>query len=293
MKLDQLRTFAAVVRAGGLAQAGDKIGRTPAAVSMTLKQIEADLGGLLFEGERKKRLTPLGHVVYAQAQQALQAFDASMAHIRSYAQGGAGVTRIAAVPSAATRLLPEAIARMRAHAPKVRIELRDIDSVAVILAVRTGAVDIGIATLSADHADRLHAQPLLQDPFVLVCPAKHPLRALKRPIRWADIDPAQCIANGLCARLLARQAAHLLQDAPLTLHNTTSLLTFVTQGFGVTLLPTLAVRAHPAIRLLPLADRSAVRQLDLLTRRDASLSPVSEAMRDWILTCCQRANRAG
>jgi len=255
---------------------------------MTLKHIEADLGGLLFEGERKKQLTPLGQVVYAQAQQALQAFDASMADIRSYAQGGVGITRIAAVPSAATRLLPEAIARMRTHAPNVRIALRDIDSVAVMDAVQTGAVDIGIATLSADRADRLHAQRLLQDPFVLVCPAKHPLCKLRRPIRWADIDPAQCIANGLCARLLARQAAHLLQDAPLTLHNTTSLLTFVTQGFGMTLLPRLAVGANPAIRLLPLADHSAVRRLDLLTRHDASLSPVSEAMRDSILMCCRR-----
>ncbi|AZG10951.1 LysR family transcriptional regulator [Pigmentiphaga sp. H8] len=286
MKIDQLRTFVAVVDTGALVEAGDRMGRTPAALSMTLKQIESELGGALFEGERKNRLTPLGRHVHLQAQRALHAFDAALAQMRGYARGGQGIARIAAVPSAATRLLPAAIARMRATHPGVRIDLRDIDSAAVIQAVSAGVVDFGIATAPASsaHPD-LNAEPLLKDPFVLVCPAGHRLNALKRPVRWRDIDPAEFIANGLCSRFSSPELSRLVEQAPLNLHNTTSLLTFVAQGFGVTLLPTMAVTASRTVRLLPLADHGATRSLDLITQRDASLSPASQAMLERVLDC--------
>ena len=55
-----LRCFATVARSGNLADAGDKLGRTPSAVSMMLKQFEEHLGAPLFESERKSKLTALG-----------------------------------------------------------------------------------------------------------------------------------------------------------------------------------------------------------------------------------------
>ena len=131
MKLEQLRVFVAVAEAGELADAGIRIGRTPAAVSMTLKQIESDIGGALFEGERKGRLTPLGAFLLAQARRALAEYDQVVLNMRQYVTGAHGLVRIAAVPSAATRLIPLAIETLRAKHPGVRIDVRDIDSAAV------------------------------------------------------------------------------------------------------------------------------------------------------------------
>ena len=281
MKLEQLRVFVAVAEAGELADAGNRIGRTPAAVSMTLKQIESDVGGALFEGERKGRLTPLGAYVLTQARRALVEYDQAVLNMRHYVTGAHGLVRIAAVPSAATRLVPLAIEALRAKRPGVRVDVRDIDSAAVADAVAAGVVDFGIATLT-EAAQGLTAERLLEDPFVLVCPAIHRLAALNRPLRWSDLDANDFIANGLCSRINADAVLALIADSPLTVRNTTSLLAFVEQGFGVTLLPALAVSATSALRSLPLADRKAKRKLDVLTRQGETLNPAARALLDEV-----------
>lgn len=291
MKLEQLRVFVAVADSGGLADAGARVGRTPAALSMTLKQIEEDLGGALFEGDRKNRLTPLGNYALAQARRALAECDGAVADIRRFATGAQGLVRIAAVPSAATRLLPAAVQRLRALRPGVQVDLRDIDSVAVAEAVASGAVDFGIATLS-EAAPGLVSHRLLEDPFVLVCPAGHRLVALNRPVRWSDIDGAEFIGNGLCARIRAPAVATLMKRSLLTVRNTTSLLTFVEQGFGVTLLPALAAAASGTLSYLPLADRKATRKLDLLTRYDETLNPAADALQGAICAVAREMTQA-
>ncbi len=277
MKLEQLRVFVAVAEAGELADAGNRIGRTPAAVSMTLKQIESDVGGALFEGERKGRLTPLGAYVLTQARRALAEYDQAVLNMRHYVTGAHGLVCIAAVPSAATRLVPPAIEALRARLPGVRVDVRDMDSAAVADAVTSGVVDFGIATLTG-ATQGLTAERLLEDPFVLVCPATHRLAALKRPLRWSDLDVNDFIANGLCSRIHASAVLALVAGSPLTVRNTTSLLAFVEQGFGVTLLPALAVPESSVLRSLSLSDRNARRKLDVLTRQGETLNPAATAL---------------
>lgn len=277
MKLEYLRIFVAVADAGGLTTAGDRVGRTPAALSLTLKQIESDLGGALFEGERKSRLTPLGAYVLGQARRALVECDGALASIRQYAHGESGFVSVAAVPSAAIRLIPMAVKRVRIQRPHLRIELRDIDSAAVSEAVLSGGVDFGIATLN-DATLGLAAERLVEDPFVLVCKPSHPLAKRRRPVYWEDIDPAEFISNGLCARIRSAEAQALDVQAKLNVRNTMSLLHFVEQGFGVTLLPTLAIPSGRRLRSIRLADRGATRKLDLLTRVSATPSPAAGAL---------------
>lgn len=278
MKIEYLRAFIAVAEAGELADAGARIGRTPAALSMTLKQVEAELGGgALFEGERKGRLTPLGMYALQQSRKAVSECDFAVANIRSFATGELGLAQVAAVPTAATRVIPLAIQRLRANRPAARVELRDIDSAAVVHAVSSGAVDFGIATLPGAKAG-LEAEFLLEDPFVLVCPANHPLVALNRPIRWSDIDPHDFIANGLCANIGLTPVADLTSRALLTVRNTTSLLAFIEQGFGVTLLPALAAPRSDTLVSLTLEDRSVKRRLDVLVRQGETLSPAAGAL---------------
>ena len=74
----------------------------------------------------------------------------------------------------------------------------------------------------------------------------------------------------------------LIDGSALTVRNTTSLLAFVEQGFGVTLLPALAVSASSALRSLPLADRKATRKLDVLTRQGETLNPSAKALLDEV-----------
>ncbi len=278
IKLEYLRVFATVAETGALSEAAERLGRTPSAVSMTLKQIEESLGGALFEGERKAALTPLGEVALRHAQRAVAEHDAATAAIRRFARGEEGVVRVAAVPSAATRLLPAAVARLRRHRPGVRVNLRDIHSAAVIQAVEQKSVDIGIANPSASSAG-LVQESLFEDPFVLLCRRDHPIAGLGRPVEWSEIDPSEFIANGLCANIAAPELAELARNAHLMVHNVSSLIAFVSQGFGVTLLPLLSIEDSAGVlQAVPLVDGVASRRLVLLTRAGETLSPSASAL---------------
>ncbi len=273
IKLEHLRVFVTVAETRALTEAAERLGRTPSAISMTLKQIEDELGGTLFEGERKVALTPLGAFALQHARRAVAEHDTATTAIQRFARGEEGEVRIAAVPSAATRLLPPAVARLRLHRPRIRVNLRDIDSTAVVQALEQKAVDVGIGSpsdLSAGLAEDL----LLEDPFVLICREDHPVAQLDRPVTWRDIDPSEFIANGLCANIDAPELDKLVREARLMVHNVSSLFAFVSGGFGITLLPALAMTEDSSgLRAIPLAVPSASRRLVAMTRPNETLSP--------------------
>ena len=59
IKLEMLRYFVEVAKTGNLSQAAERLGRSPSALSMMLKQFEEHLGAPLFETDRKSNLTLL------------------------------------------------------------------------------------------------------------------------------------------------------------------------------------------------------------------------------------------
>lgn len=277
IKLEHLRVFVLVAEAGALHEAAEQLGRTPAALSMTLKQIEEVLGGSLFENERKGRLTPLGRFALQQAKPVVSQYDSAVRELRHFSAGMTGVVKVATVPSAAALFMPAVLGRMRAERPDVRVELRDIDSRAVIQAVQDDAVDVGIASTPGSVMG-LTVQRLLSDPFVWVCAPSHRLAALNRRIGWGDVRPEEFVANGLCKGLGVQALDTLVEQARLMVLSTTSLLGFVRASMGVTLLPALAVPHDGSVVSLPCAHEPLFRHLDLLTRENGAQAPAAQAL---------------
>jgi DNA-binding transcriptional LysR family regulator len=272
IKPENLRTFVTVADCGTLQEASEILGRTPSAISMSLKQLSEQLNAELFETDRKSNLTPVGHFVLAESRRALSSFDESVRTIQGYTKGEMGMVRIATVPSVASHLMPSVVSRFRQQAPKVRLELRDTDSVMVATAVQNGSVDCGIASLSFASQDLRH-ELLLEEPFGLVCRPDHALARSKKPLQWKDLESVNFISNGLCAQIRDENFSRINSNTAIQVHNIVTLLGFIQQGMGVTLLPKLAVADHPEFCFLPLADKSAVRQLYFLENRHHRISP--------------------
>jgi LysR family carnitine catabolism transcriptional activator len=270
IKLEHLRSFLTVAQHGALAQAADILGRTPSAVSMTLKQLEDALGGPLFVGERKSTLTPLGRTVAEEATRALRAHDEALKNISQFAKGTAGIVRVAAVPSVAASLLPMAVQLF--DAPDMRLELRDTDSTAVAQAVASGSVDFGIASPSR-AAETLQSEPLLRDPLHIVVPRDHPLTRAQGPLQWADLVPYAFIGNGLCDMVTVPELQALAGRAQLFIRNVTGLHVFIERGFGISVLPQMSLGIYPGLVGLAVDDNRMHRPLTLLQRRDEVLSP--------------------
>lgn len=281
IKLELLRSFITVAECGNLQEASEILSRTPSAISMSLKQLKEALGAELFETDRKSSLTPIGHFLLKEGSHALADFDESMHTIQRYAHGEMGTVKIATVPSVATRLLPDVVREFRETAPDVRLELRDTDSEMVAAAVRNGSADCGIASLPRASND-LTCELLLEEPFGLVCRSDHPLALSKKPLAWQALEGISFISNGLSAHILDHDFKRINRDTAIQVHNISTLLSFIQQGLGVTLLPRLAVPEQKDFAFLPLADKSAVRQLYFVQQRHHRLSPAALAFKTLI-----------
>jgi LysR family transcriptional regulator, carnitine catabolism transcriptional activator len=272
LKLEQLRVFVAVAECGAIAEAAEQIGRTASAVSMTLSQIENQLAGKLFEGERKSRLTPLGKFTLQRATLAVEAHQRASNDIQRFASGEEGLSKIAVVPSVATRVLPQAINQLRQELPHLEVDIRDIDSHAIHDVIQLGLVDFGIASPPAD--DSLHADFLLKDSYRLICRKDHRLNQLGRPVKLSDIDVQEFIVNGLCERIVAPGIQSIIEKSSLYIHNTLSILAFIEAGFGVTILPALTRPRGQGFAAVPIDNVEMKRSLYVLKRKSLRLSPI-------------------
>ena len=273
LKLEHLRVFVAVAESGTITDAAHQIGRTASAVSMTLSQIENQLGGKLFDGERKSRLTPLGNFTLQQARLAVETHRLAVNDIQRFASGEEGLTRIAVVPSVATRVLPQAIHHLRRQLPHLEVDIRDIDSRAIHDVIHTGLVDFGIASLPDE--DSLDTDFLLEDSYRLICRQDHALNKLERPVKWTDIDANEFIVNGLCEHIADQGMRAIVDKSSLYMHNTLSILAFIESGIGVTIMPALTRPHDQGYAALPIENLEIKRTLYILKRRSSSLSPIN------------------
>lgn len=279
IKLEMLRTFRAVAGHGALAPAAAALGRTPSAVSMTLAQLEAEVGAPLFESDRKNRLTPLGHLVLEESLRATDAFARSLSAIRRYAQSTAGTVRIAAVPSVSITILPGVIARFRCQRPDVLLEISDLDSAEVRRRIAADAADIGIVSTTPD--DPTGGEVILRDDLGIVAARGGAIdRALADDpgLGWAALACEPLIANPLCAMVHHPAVVTALSLTRLEARNTTALLSFVRGGLGATILPLSSLTGQET-GLIFHAPQSPRQQRDLRKIRapDRRPNPASQA----------------
>jgi DNA-binding transcriptional LysR family regulator len=272
-----LRTFVAVAEAGNIIEAAQALGRSPSAISMTLKQLEEHLGRALFEGDRKSQLTVVGNYVLDKARREVEHFEQTVGAIESYARNEIGRVFVACVPSFATLMLPEVIHRFLDRYPKIELDVRDMDSQSVLHAVEQGPVEVGIASVPENRAG-LNVIPLLADPMGVICHPAHPLAKLDRPLVWSDFEGHRFMANGICRFITAPGFRPVLASSTLEVRNTTSLLALVAEGVGITILPQLSIPSRSSqLRFLPIAGLTDLRPLHVVTRANSAVSPAVDA----------------
>ena len=181
IKIEMLRCFAAVAKSGNLADAAEKLGRTPSAVSMMLKQFEEHLGSPLFESERKNKLTAMGVFALGEAAREVDSFERTVSALRSFARSEAGFLRVAAVPSVAEAILPQVVRQLSARSAR-RVDRHSRYGLRR-RAARTGTRR-GRPRLRDGRAKpfgSIERNTLFSDAFGVVCRADHPLTETEGP----------------------------------------------------------------------------------------------------------------
>lgn len=178
MNFRQIRYFCEIVDAGSAALAAERLFVAPTAISMQLSLLESHLGGELFDRTRRPmELTALGKFFYPRAKALLVQTLRLEEETHGLAEGRRGWLGIGFVRSTIFSILPTTIRAFREHYPDVKLNLIELLSDYQPEQLRKGTIHLGISRFIGNYdrpADLQHAL-LLDDPFVAVLPADHPL----------------------------------------------------------------------------------------------------------------------
>lgn len=146
MTLTQLRTLLAVADTGSVRAASEKLFVSQPAVSGALSSLERELGVELVQREgRGLRLTVAGTELVSSVREALALIDHGIRTAQSVEEPGRGSVRIAAVTTAAERLLPPLLAGFRRQYPEAHVTVGVGNRTTMWDALRDGDADLVVA----------------------------------------------------------------------------------------------------------------------------------------------------
>ena len=215
-------------------------------LSMQIKKLEEEFGVPLVErAPRRVMLTPVGHEIVDRARHVIDDIDQMKELARRSRDPEAGSLRLGAFPTLGPYLLPRVLPALRNRFPKMELLLSEEKSDVLVSDLREGRLDAAFLALPLTD-DRLHAELLFEEPFLLAVPSGHHL-AKADHLRIGDLVDEQLLLldDGHCLREQALDVCGLAGAHEKPGFRATSLETLrqmVALGNGVTLLPDLSVR---------------------------------------------------
>lgn len=280
-ELLDIRALIAVSDMRSFHRAAEQLVLSQPALSRRIQKLEQAVGTPLLErSSRSVRLTSAGQQVLPLLRRMVEEIDGSLVGTMASGERGAGRITVASVPSATVRFMPEVLRRLGEEYRNIRVRILDLSASECAEAVRTGDAEFGLSLPVATDAD-LSYEPLIDDPYGLICRHDHPLAALEAP-RWVDLENYRLVtvhrASGNRTTLeagLAAEGINLQWFYEVT--RLTSALALVDAGLGPSVLPRLACEGPDARDLVwkPLCDPTIVRTIGLLRRPAAPISPAA------------------
>lgn len=296
--LRHLRAALAVEAHGSFSAAASALGVVPSALTTTVHQIEAEAGIRLFDrGKRPIRPTQAGRAFLGDAARIVRQFDAAMTGLRISGGLKAGHVAVAAIPSALGAFLTPALKALRRDHPDLKTTIYDGIGEFTERMVLTERAELGL-TARWSTRQELEGVRLAAEPFVVVCHADHELARKAEPLRLADLDRDDAIGIGpgnSITVLLARQPnlPEALRSPHVQTHSTVAQLQLAQERIGFALLPVMAAKLLDAkdLTLRPVVDLDVQREIYLIQRSSAALSPAAELLKDAIIDSSARADR--
>lgn len=286
ISLRQLRAFLAVARQQHFRRAAESLHLSQPAVSRNIADLESELGIRLFDRTTREVIpTDAGRYLESAIGRVLDELEGVLSHVHSESERKRGKVHVASVPTLSAGLMPQCIADCAARYPELTIQLHDQAQTLVLDSVRGGEVDFGLA-IAPPLTGEFDVEPLLRDPFVLVCRPDHPLARLdKVPWRKLQGQPLILLDYSSGSRRLIDHAlashgieANVVQQTGHTL----TAFRMVEAGLGISVSPALA--PPPATLVTrPLTPRES-RDVVLLKRKQRSLSPLATLVWDRLRT---------
>lgn len=279
MDLTLLRSFLAIVDAGAVTEAADRIGVTQPALSRRLQQLEQHLGVELFaRGRKGAEITEMGKLVEAEARILVNRYDQMRELIATHQGLEGGTIRIGGGATAVSYILPQAIAAFQLDYPDIHFHLKEAGSSEIAEDVAASRLELGLVTLPVQDRE-LITQPLMTDHIVLVAPKSHPL-AKQKEITIAHLHGLNFI--GFEAHTAVRQIiestlrrAGVEMNVVMELRSIPAILRMVATTGSLAFVSKLGIGQTDEIVEIPVQGLAIERTLALVSKKHQQLSPAA------------------
>jgi DNA-binding transcriptional LysR family regulator len=286
MRLDLpgLEAFLSIAERGSFHAAASHLNLSQTALSHRIRKLEELLGvTLIARTTRSLSLTPAGVELLPKARRLIEDMGAAFDGLSRQAREQDESVVIGCLPTVAVMCLPETLRRFRERYPGTAVRIHDNSASEIADKVQAGEAAFGITIVAANRWS-LDLEPIVKEPFVLVCRRGEAL-ADRASLTWAEIKglPLIRISAETGNRILIDDALGARRDL-LTwryeVQRVTTAVGLVKAGVGAAVVPQLAfdLAADRDMVAIPLKAPLVTRTLGAVTRRGAPISAAAAAL---------------
>ncbi|VTU29712.1 LysR family transcriptional regulator [Variovorax sp. RA8] len=246
--LRQLQALELIGQTASFTRTAERLFVTQSAISILVRELEAELGTRLVVRGRTARLTEAGEHLQRAGHQALREVARAVEDVKAGRHTASAVIRLGAGSLSAATFIPSALRRLHDEALPLRVEVIDRPAMLLTDLLVSGEADVVIGSTDASlkQSGEFKSELLICDTLCVVCALDHPLAGKMPPrargVRWQDLEGTELILVGrnggqwraLLLDQLARQR-HLTVGYEVQLYSTA--LALVRQGLGAAVLP--------------------------------------------------------
>lgn len=259
MEIRTLKLFLQLTESLHFGRASEAAHISPSALSRSIKQLEEELGVVLFERDnRKVSLTRSGEAFLDYAREAVDGWEAVRSRLQSASGELSGEISLFCSVTASYSFLYELLSRFRLKYPKIEIKLHTGDAASAVGRVLSGEEDLTIAA----RPDRLPANLAFKrisiSPLVFIAPLKDPaLDLLLSESAW-DRVPMILSEEGLARQRVDGWFRNrgVKPKIYAQVAGNEAIVSMVGLGFGIGVVPKIVLDNSPLadrVRILPVA----------------------------------------
>jgi DNA-binding transcriptional LysR family regulator len=293
--LRRIRSFVTVARLRSFTRAAKLLHVSQPALTVQIRSLEQHLKArLLDRTSRSVELTRTGSELLPRFERLLREAETLISDLRDATSNSRGIVRLAALPSIASSILPDAIQSFRAGHPNVYFALRDVVAKRILELIRTEEVDFGIVGGEVPQRE-VEIIASVQDQMHVVYPAGHLIGRQKAlgiehltryPLIMMDAETSvRAVVDG------AFYASGLMPKPACEATYMMTAVAMVTAGLGLAILPGSAreIQIERNVRSRPIDNPAFSRKISVIKRAGRTLPPLSETFVQHLSNELQRA----
>ena len=244
MELRHINYFLAVAEDLHFRKAAERLFISQPGLSRQIKQLEDELGFLLFErNNRKVRLTQAGAYLKQEFEMTLKNLDGVINHAKLLNKGDEGNVNFGYVGSAMQNVLPDLLVKVRDNYPNLHFGFKEMENPDQIKSLLLQEIDLGFVRLNKIPKG-LKIKSVFEDTFSLVLPKNHPINS-KNFKNLSQLKNEEFILfEQSYSPDYYEQVMQIFADsgfAPTISHNTvhaSTIFKLVENNFGISIVPT-------------------------------------------------------